>query len=275
MGKVENERLENLLDGTIKNFYSEVNPNNSIDLFDTMYKHLLSGDLDKFFIAPNIPESAKESAFELARKYSNLCFFEGDYLNWEDSVEGLFSSYKNEQSKTASELLAAARALDNYNFLLEVAHEKGEDALKEMAQFAGDTDMAAESAIVEYLRNTFGNDEALKECLEMTSIKDGKFDHVPTEAKEIMYRFPQGVLFFDHNEEAEINNFEGLLERMVELEPEILYTTNRLEGMENLEEVVGYLGTGVFDVFIGTIYEDYMEAKKHGSVDKKRPTSHR
>lgn len=257
---VKQERLEKLLDATIKNYFEEVNPDDEFSLYDAMYEHLLNGDLDNVFIAPKLEDksySVREEAFDLARKYGYLCFYNGDYKEY------LLESVEN----TDDIDLVSMEVLDNYNFLVELALEKGELALKEISKFQAGT-MAEETAVVEYLRNTFFNDEALKECLELTSYPDGKFDHIPLEAKESLYRFPQGVLYFDHGDQVEINTFEGLLKDIINHEEELMLTnTSALENMENLEEVVGYLGTGIFDEFVERIYLDYEDAKKHGNVN--------
>ena len=158
MKNIRSERLDKLLDSTILNYYGIVDADNDMDLYDKMFEHLLNGDFDDSFICPKldgVDDETKKNTFDLAKKYSSLCFYDGDVSYWADSVEGVGVLDLDTLS---------SRILDNYNFLLETAYEYGKESLDFISKFKT-SNMAAESAIIDYLRNTFGDDDALKKSI--------------------------------------------------------------------------------------------------------------
>lgn len=250
------ERTGKLLDATILNYCESMNVVDEATVCDVMFDHLLAGDLDNAFLSPKLADASsedRERAFDIARKYGYLCFYEGNAHYWEDSVEGMNPIVPAE--------LIADRILSNYNFLVELAYEKGEEAVQEITNFVG-SEMAEESAVVDYLRNTFGNDKALKECLDATA-KEPLYKDLSSQRKSILYMYPQGVLYSEEDyDDVMLVSKEQLFD---ELASEMF--DNKINHMKNLNEVVDYLGDNYFASAIRNIYLNYTDIKNH-SVSK-------
>ena len=148
---ISGERLGTLLDATILSYLETMSLVEDTAVFDEMFSHLLKGDLDSAFISPKlnqIPFKERENAFDIARRHAGVCFYKGNPEYWTESVLG----YRpNDPLELISEQL-----LDDYNFLVELAHEKGEEAVSELDIFNGED---IECSIVDYLRDEFGNDD--------------------------------------------------------------------------------------------------------------------
>ena len=261
MSNTRSERLEKLLNATVLNYTAEINVDNPIGEYDAMYDHLLKGDLDDFFLAPKLEGNPKrKEIFDLVRKYGHLCFYDGNYYDyWLDSIGGF-----------TDEVVVSRRILDNYNFLLELALEKGEQALKELETLQK-TDIGEDDAVVEFVRGVFQNDQALMDCLQETSKEDGPYKHLYPEKKEFLYRFPQGVLYLEDENGIKLNTEERLLNDFRKYEVELLLSTgNKLRDIETIEEMAEYLGASVFGVFVEAVHNAYEETKKHGTFSEEK-----
>ncbi len=193
MTAVYMKRLEKLEQATIIHFLEELSLSQrsgfeySVELCEVLLRHLLNGDFDEEFLSDTligVNDSERKEIYQLARKYGSLCFFQGNIDFWLDSIEGV--------SLEDSDLICT-KILDHFDFLLGLTRDGGEDTLKLLTSFQM-TSMADESSIIDFLRNNFGNDEALKSCLIALSRKDGEYIGLTSEEKAILFRYPGGVL---------------------------------------------------------------------------------
>lgn len=187
------ERLEKLKQATIINFTDRINYNNKLELYNTLLENVFNGNFDDMFLTKNLDglsNEEKKNIFELARKYSSLCFFEGNSNYWLDSVEGVYLSDTD---------LVAYKLLDNYDFLLRVARECGEDSLKELVSFQEaklsenqDIRIFDGKVVIDYLRGIFVDDDVL-----IDTIKDmtNSYKEFSTEQKAILCQYPEETLY--------------------------------------------------------------------------------
>lgn len=238
---ISGERLGTLLDATILSYLETMSLVEDTAVFDEMFSHLLKGDLDSAFISPKlnqIPFKERENAFDIARRHAGVCFYKGNPEYWTESVLG----YRpNDPLELISEQL-----LDDYNFLVELAHEKGEEAVSELDIFNGED---IESSIVDYLRDEFGNDEVLKNVLDLTSKGEKIYKGLTPEQKRVLYTYPKGVLFSE--DEILDTSSDMLLSKLSEYS----YDDN-VSRMNTIAEVANYLGNDLFNSVIRDIHLD-------------------
>jgi len=187
------KRLEKLKQATIMNYLEVVNLDTIMDFYDSMVEHLFRGDLDSSFLSKSLvglDKEEKSEIFQLARKYKDLCFYMGDAQYWSDSIEGVYLTDLD---------LVCMKLFDNYDFLLGLAKDGGESALKQLVAFQ-DGSMPLSGSVVDFLRNSFENDDALKDIIIEMSKTDGEYAGLSDKQKEILCSFPKGILFEEkHN----------------------------------------------------------------------------
>ena len=193
--KVCVERLENLKQVTILDYLNEIDFDNKKSLYDVMMKHFFEGELDDVFIfsyLSNLEEKEKREIFELARKYQALCFYLGDFSYWADSIGGVYlSDYE----------FVSQKLLDHYDFLLGLIYDGGEQVLKMLMHFV--ETMSKKGSVLDFLRNSFVNDEILKEIIIEMSREDGIYQRFSIEEKEVLCRYPEGVLYLENKDSIE------------------------------------------------------------------------
>ena len=258
MKDIRSERLDKLLDATILNYYDSVDSDNYMDLYDKMFEHLVDGDFNDSFICPKLDEAdeeTKKKVFDLAKKYSSLCFYDGDVSYWADSVEGFGVLDLDTLS---------IRILDNYNFVLETAYEYGEEALDFINKFKS-SNMAAESALIDYLRNTFGDDKALKKTIYEFTKEDSIYKGLDEYQREILFTYPNGIIYkYNSQGKLEFSSKEYLLGELSKRSMD--EDTYRINSISQMAE---YLGDYDFENYIRDMYLDYRDIKKHNVLKRK------
>ena len=255
--KFSKERAGKLLDATLLRYCETMNLIDDTSVCDSMFEHLLVGDLDREFICPKLEEATpekKEKAFDIARKYAYLCFYEGNVDFWGDSVEGYNPSIPSE--------LIARVILSNYNFLIELAYEKGEEAVSELVNFA-QSYMASESSVVDYLRNTFDNDDILKEMLSITSKEEGMYKDLSSRMKVILYTYPSGVLYLDNDGIVMPTSKEHLFSEIADITFD-----SSIKKSETLSDVAESLGDEFFANVIRDVHLKYLDSEKEAKFSK-------
>ena len=191
--KESTKRLEEMKKTTLLKFLDEIDFDDEISLYDVMIEHFTNGELDDSFYSPvfkGLADTDKKKLTSLAHEYLPLCFYQGNYEYWLDSVEGLSINDFD---------LIALKILDNYSFLLGIAKDGGKEALEQMRKFQ-DCDGYSDCSVVEYLRNTFASDEILRAVILEMSKEDSQYNVFTDEQKASLCSFPEGTLyFFDGN----------------------------------------------------------------------------
>ncbi len=196
------ERLEALKKLTLEKYLDEIDDLNSdILLYDVMFQHLVKHDFDgdyEFSCLEGLEKREKDEIKELTDKYQGLCFYDGKVDYWSDSTE-ITMGRKNYKEVTDKKdfndyELTAGRLLDNYEFLITLAKEGGEEVLEKLTSLE-DKEGFNESSVIEYLRNTYPNDNLLVRILCEMSSSNSLFKVFTDGQKEAMLRYPEGVLY--------------------------------------------------------------------------------
>ncbi len=140
-------------------------------------------------------DEEKETVRTLANQHVGLCFYDYDVENWSDSVERC----------NFDDDAAVERIFDNYNFLLELAHDGGEDVLLFLEDIK-DHDSFADFACIDAFRNNFVLDSVLKKVLVLMSEDNSQY-HIFTDAQKAdLLAYPEGTLYFFGEEAVKLTS---------------------------------------------------------------------
>ena len=251
----DEKRLNSLLKATIIGYYEDIDSDNELDLYDKMFQKLVIGELDDVFLCPLLErKKERKEVFELSRKYLSLCFLQGNYEYWSDSIEGV--------GVIDTELLCM-RILSNYNFLLEVAYQNKEESLQEL-MLLSKSSMSKKSSVIDYLRNTFLDDELLKKVLFDVSKSDSFYKNLDLRIKEALMSYPEGTLYHTDDGNSVIADEEFLLNQVKEY-----YHNSIIRDVNNISELVEKIPVQEFVRVIRDIALDYsgvLEDKNHKKI---------
>lgn len=195
MEDIRIKRLEVLKDALIMNYLTEIDFNNKEEralAYDTLlYKTLVEGEFDDIFLSEHLEGLEKEERqriLDLSRKYNSLCFYHGDFDNWVDSIEGVNSSDYN---------MIAEVLLSNYDYLIRLAKNGGEEVLRFLNKFQSDEEFK-KGAVIALLRPGSKGDPSFDDILETILIElskeDGKYNDFTETQKIIMCNNIENVL---------------------------------------------------------------------------------
>ncbi len=249
--KKATERLETLKKLTLEKYLDEIDDLNSdILIYDVMFHHLVKSDFDEeyeFSALKNADNNEKKEVKSFLPKYMHLCFYDGSVDYWSDSTEIKQNSDYD---------LVAAKVLDNYDFLITLALDGGEEALEELDKLK-DKEYYVDSSVVEYLRNTFFNDDVLiKTILNMTA-KNNLFKVFTDEQKEVLFRYPEGVLYFYDNESVKLVNPLFLAKELCSRN-DVILDGNMEKVALNVTEQLRQISKEEFDSLVFDLSDDYL-----------------
>ena len=243
MEDIRIKRLENLKDAMILNNLSEANLDNLLELYDSLLYKTFSGEFDNIFLSNNLDdldESKKEEVLALSKKYNSLCFYLGEFDNWLDSIEGV----------TLSDLdLTSVKLLDNYDYLIRLAKNGGEDVLKFLSKFQG-SEMFKRGAIIAILRSSFYNDDILESILIEMAKEDGEYKDSSDKQRIVLCNYPEGILYKVDGDNVSMIPGKELRDKVI-------------KGFTGLDEDydIKEIDLSSFEEIIGSIYNDYYSAK--------------
>lgn len=242
MEDIRIKRLEELKDALIISDLSETNLDNLLETYDSMLYKTFSGEFDDAFLSDNLTgldEEKRAEILALSRKYNSLCFYLGEFDNWLDSIEGV----------TLSDLdLTAMKLLDNYDYLIRLAKNGGEDVLKFLSKFQG-SELFKRGAIIALLRSSFYSDEILEKVLIEMVKEDGNYKDFNDKQKLVLCNYPEGVLY-KVNEDKSIDIVPGS-------ELKKLITKAFIGSDEDYD--LNDIDITSFEEIIGSIYTSYYE----------------
>lgn len=188
---VSAERLETLKKAMILNYLTEIDFNDDEkkkEAYDSLlYKVFVSGELDDMFTSEyldGLDKNERQRIIDLSRKYNSLCFYHGNFDYWEDSVEGV----------TKGDDMTAEILLSNYNYLIRLAKNGGEDVLKFLNKFRS-SDTFNNGSVIALLINSFWGDlDTLETILIEMSKEDGQYKDFTDTQKIMMCESPDGLL---------------------------------------------------------------------------------
>lgn len=231
-----NKRFEDLKNATLLKYLDNVDLDEELmDLCDKIIYYFCKGELDNEFYSSlliNLSDDERKNILKLVHQYMDLCFYDGNSEYWIDSVEGI--PLKDAQ-------FICLKILDNVNFLVRIALNGGENALKFLRIFS-DKEYYTDSSVIEYLRNSFRYDDVLENIILEMSKEDSSYNVFDDNQKAILCGSPQGVLFFEDEDEVKYSNPALLATRI----------NNILDGEE--DELYSF---GEFADVINLLYLDY------------------
>ena len=193
-------RLEALKRLTLEKYLDEIEDLNSdILLYDVMFHHLVEGDFFEDYEFSSLEGTSKDEKKEIiekVKKYSDLCFYDGQVDYWSDSIE----TVKNMDYEFISSEL-----LDNYEFLIGLCKDSDEEVLEKLEKLK-EEDGFNESSVIEYLRNNFKNDEVLAKTILNMSSRNSLFKVFSDKEKAILLKYPEGVLYFYDNDSIKMTS---------------------------------------------------------------------
>lgn len=182
------KRIIKLKDEVILRYSENIDYDDELSLYDVMMEHFVKGDLDDVFLTDTTKDmSAIETKqlFDLVRPYVELCFAKGDVDYWLDSVENaMISDYE----------FIAASIFDTFDYLLEVAKAGGKNVLEQLVALR-ECEFLRDEAVLQYLRNTFINDQTLKKVLVDMAAEDSYYKIFSNEQKGVLLNYPEGTLY--------------------------------------------------------------------------------
>lgn len=193
------KRLEKIKQETILRYTSEIDFDQELSLYDVMIRHFANGDFDEIFDASvlnGMDKKSKNEIFGLTREYMGLCFTKGDVDYWLDSLEDTPVSDYN---------LIAYSIFDSFDFLLELAKEGGRDVLELLVCLRASEDLR-DTAIVNYLKNTFIDDKVLINVLLDMASNESFYNIFTDEQKGILLTYPEGTLYAYKDNEIRITS---------------------------------------------------------------------
>lgn len=240
MEDIRIKRLEDIKDAMVLNNLSEANLDNLLELYDSMLYKTFSGEFDDVFLSNYLDESNKEEVLSLAKKYNSLCFYRGEFDNWVDSIEGV----------TLSDLdLTAINLLDNYDYIIRLAKNGGEDVLRFLNKFNG-TPLFERGAVIALLRSSFYNDDVLENILIKLSKEDSEYKDFSDKQKIVLCSYPEGVLYKVND--GNVDFISG-----IELKNQVIKAY-----IGSIEEYnISDIDLSSFEQIIGGIYTSYYEDK--------------
>ncbi len=190
------KRLEILRNAMILNHLTDIDFN-SEDEISAAYEKLLfktikEGSFDNIFLSKYLDELSEEErikVLQLARNYSFLCFYRGDMDYWLDSVEGV----TNSEPDIVVQLL-----LSNYNYLIRLAKNGGEEVLKFLTKFQGNN-LFENNSVIALLLLKFHDEDTLETILIDMANENGKYSDFTDTQKIILCDYADGVLYKEEN----------------------------------------------------------------------------
>lgn len=233
-----NKRFDDLKNIVLLKYLDNVDlDEESMNLCDKIIYYFCKGEIDNYFYSSYLKDVSFEERnkiMKLVHEYIDLCFYDGNSDYWLDSVEGI--PLKDAQ-------FICLKILDNINFLVRIAIKGGKNALEFLKVF-NDKDAYVDSSVIEYLRNSFRFDDVLENIILEMSKEDSSYNVFDDKQKAILCGSPQGVLFFEGEDEVKYSN-PGLL-------------ATRINNILDSDEDDLYKFSDFSDV-INLLYLDYMK----------------
>ena len=179
----------------------------------------------------------------LARKYNSLCLYDGNFDYWQYSVDGV----------TSGPSMIVALILSNYNYLIKLAKDGGEDVLRFLNKFQG-SGIFDDDAVITRLRNSSYDDSVLEDVLINMSKEDGIYKDFTDSQKLVLCNHPNGILYKDKEDEP----FEMVDVKKLKMRIQIQCISLSLINMAiilNLEISIYHLSS--FEDIISRIYMEF------------------
>lgn len=189
-GKIRdyNKKIDNLIQSVIVNYSQDIDFNNEIELYDRLINLLTNGILNKEFDSDYLSKldiDEEKKIFNIVRDYVPICFKDKYLYNWRKSCQDVISTdYR----------YICIRLIDNYDFLINLAVDGGENALRLLDNFSI-YDVYRNYSVVEVLRNNYNSDDILKKIIIDMSSDNSKFNIFSLEQKALLCYYGPELLY--------------------------------------------------------------------------------
>lgn len=189
-GKIRdyNKKIDNLIQSVIVNYSQDIDFNNEIELYDRLIYLLTNGILNKEFDSDYLSKldiDEEKKIFNIVREYVPICFKDKYLCNWRKSCQDVISTdYR----------YICIRLIDNYDFLINLAVDGGENALRLLDNFSI-YDVYRNYSVVEVLRNNYNSDDILKKIIIDMSSDNSKFNIFSLEQKALLCYYGPELLY--------------------------------------------------------------------------------
>jgi hypothetical protein len=240
MENVSIKRLDILKNEMILSYLSEINDPRDLETYELLVDKTFSGEFNDIFLSNYLDDVSKEERnriLEISNKYAkSLCLY-CDLIN---SCEGITGDDYD---------LVTNLVLDNYDYVIRLAKNGGEDVLKFLKKFES-SDLSEKGAIIALLRNSFCDDDTLENRLIELSKEDGNYKDFSDTQKIMLCEYPEGTLYRrdDNNKVEYIPSIE--LKQMI----------TKLYLGDNEECNIKDIDSKSFSEIVGNIILDYYGA---------------
>jgi len=246
MKDIDKERLNILIDNVIKTSLATINLDDGYALYEAVLQKVFNGEVDDLFISENlgdVEEFEKNEIMKLARKYSSLCFYQGDFDNWIDSPDGVTALDPDTIIK---------KILNDYDYLIKLTKDGKEDVLRFLLKFQN-TDISKKGSIISVLRNMFRDDILEKIMIEMSKI-DGDYKDFSDDKKLILCDYAEGVLYKENDKNIDIVD-SNILENEI-----VKYFIGSIEINQDNKDIIKKMDNETFTTIVKDINSEYLES---------------
>ena len=243
-------RLEDLKQETLLRYFDYIDFNNEMDLYDVMIRAIAKGDLIDYYSSPVFNDLNKDEINEIKKSFQenqSLCFYDGDINYWLDSLEGV----------TLQDFdLSLIKLLDHFDFLMELIKEQKNNAISLLKSFQK-SNIFQSNSVIDTLRNTFGDDGALKKCIYEVSREDSLYRGLNGEEKAILFTYPNHILYEKVDDEVYVTDPFSLKKKITEF-----LGDDDLSKCSDLRDLLDVMGEDYFENTISNMYLDSLESER-------------
>lgn len=247
--KFEEDRLIFLEKATLDHNCEEIDLNHEKSLYDYLMKNVFSGEFDSILPIQsfqNVESDERKRIFSLVRENLSLILFSGDFSCWDYSVEGCSRrSYRD----------ICKKLLDNYDFLLGLVRDGGEDVLKLLSAFQ-DKSISDNKLVVESLEGIFETKTILQDVLLEMAKTDGMYKGLSDQQKEFLCSYPRNVLYRCEDDHVYLIPVEELIHNI-----QLSFFGKTVSEYDSFETLVPVLSKD--ELFENTILDVFLNAEKN------------
>ena len=232
-----NDKLDSMIQSVVVNNSCDIDLNDDKELYDRIVYLLIDGslnyELDSEFVC-GLNYDEKKQLFTIVKKYSFLCLKDKNIHKWTSSCQGvIYSDYRYN----------CIRMIDNYDFLINIVINCGENALKLIDKFSI-YDMYKDYSVIEVLRNRFDFDDIMIKIIKDMSDLNSSFNTFTIEQKAMLCYYASDFLYTcnDNNVRFRSPNSVALdIYRYVyktDIKPSLKELKDSIESISNFEGIL-------------------------------------
>ncbi len=236
------KRLDSMKQETLLRYLRYINLDNEMDLYDVMLRAIVQGDLiDKYpsYVYHELSEEEIKKLNQSFQENASLCFYDGDINYWLDSIEGVSLQDFD---------LIIIKLFDHFDFLLQVIKDGGDNSIKLLKEFQN-SNIFQSNSVIDVLRNTFDDDEALEKCIIEVSKDHSLYKGLSGEEKSILFMYPNHVLYEREKDNIYVTD-PFYLKKMIAS----YFGDNDLLKSSDLVSLVKEIGDDVFENAVSNLY---------------------